>query len=155
MTFTSQIQDFAKKVDTLTTKAYQGSCYQVSYDIAEGSPVSTGRLLGSWSPAKGNMSPYHFKGGESAWVKSGRGWVKDSSIADQNRASAMSDLNGRISGTVSDLSKKEAYYFTNDTPYIKNAEHEGWQNTGAYHMRENALLNWQNIVDSVVKGLNK
>jgi hypothetical protein len=155
MSFSEQVKNFAVKADLLTTQVFQNSCNQISVDIAEGSPVSTGRLLGSWSPSNGTLSSYKFAGGPSAWKNVGPIFWKDDSIAAANQAAAMANLLPRIESTTKALSKKEAYYFTNDTPYIKNAEHEGWANTGAYHMRENAVLNWQLIVDSKAMELAK
>lgn len=145
MTFAEKIKNFATKVELSTANVFRKSCDQVSVDIAEGSPVSTGRLLGSWAPSAGSQGSYRFMGGLSAWKKG----KKDSGIEGQNRAAAMSDLMPRITSATESLSKKESYYFTNNTPYIKQAEYEGWP-TGAapYNMIENAVLNWKLIVKS-------
>lgn len=129
-----------------TTNIYQGACKQVSMDIAEGSPVSTGTLLGSWAPSSGTPSSHKYKGGPSAW---GSG-DKDEGIAAQNRIAALADVSTRINATTETLSKQESYYFTNDVSYVQQAEHEGWPRTGAYHMRENAILNWNAIVANEV-----
>lgn len=151
MKFTDQIKKFTNKADLLTTQVYQKSCAQVSIDIAEGSPVSTGRLVGSWAPSNGSSGSYNFSGGRSAWSHGN----KNKGIADTNKAAAMSDLKPRIGQTTENLSKKDKYYFTNDVPYIQQAEHEGWAGTDSYHMRENAVLNWKLIVDSEVMKLKK
>ena len=146
MSATDQIKKFAQKMERKTTNIYQGACKQVSMDIAEGSPVSTGTLLGSWAPSSGTPSSHNYKGGPSAW---GFG-DKDEGVADQNRVAALADVSTRINATTETLSKQESYYFTNDVSYVQQAEHEGWPRTGAYHMRENAILNWNAIVANEV-----
>lgn len=153
MKFSEQVKNFNEKTDLLTNQVFKGSSKQVSMDIAEGSPVSTGALLGSWAPSNGSLSSYKFQGGESAWKKTASGYVKNTGIAAQNRATAMADLKPRISSVTSGLKKSDLYYFTNDVSYIHNAEHEGWQGTKAYHMRENAVLNWQLIVNEEIAKL--
>lgn len=142
MTASDQIKKFIQKVEKKTTNVYQGACKQVSIDIAEGSPVSTGALLGSWAPSVGTSSSHKYKGGPSAWGSGG----KDDGVADQNKATALADVSSRIKSTTTTLSKQEPYYFTNDVSYIQQAEHNGWPRTDAYHMRENAILNWNAIV---------
>lgn len=144
MSFADQVKKFVDKYDLVSNKVYRGSCQQVSVDIAEGTPVSTGRLLGSWSPSVNDINPNYYSGGKSAWVNN----KKVEGIADQNKAAAMSNLKPRINSTVAALTTKEKYYFTNSIPYVTNAEHEGWQRTDASHMRENAILNWQAIVNN-------
>lgn len=146
MSATDQIKKFAQKVERKTINIYQGACKQVSMDIAEGSPVSTGTLLGSWAPSSGTPSSHKYKGGPSAW---GSG-DKDEGIAAQNRIAALADVSIRIKATTEILSKQESYYFTNDVSYIQQAEHDGWPKTEAYHMRENAILNWNAIVANEV-----
>ena len=149
MTFADQIQSFAKKCDVLTTKTFQGSCYKVSEDIIEESPVSTGSLIGTWTPGIGAANSDFFTGGESAWVNG----AKDEGIASANRGPAVAYAGSKLATKIPTLSKKEEYYFTNNVPYIRQAEHTGWERTDAYHMREQAVLNWQLIVDNVVNGL--
>lgn len=146
MKFSEQVRDFVQKTDMQTTMVYQRACKRISFDIATGTPVSTGRLLGSWSPNIGNSSSVYYAGGESAWNNG----VKDKSIATQNRSAAFNSLAPRITSTTESLSKSDIYYFTNDTPYVKQAEHDGWGRTGAYHMRENAVLNWNAIVNTEI-----
>lgn len=144
--FNEKIQNIFAKYNLLITKVYQNSCYQVSEDIAEGSPVSTGTLLGQWSPGNNSINSYSFGGGQSAWDAN---FVnKDEGIAAINKGAALSDLLPRIDSVTNSLSKKDTYYFTNDTEYIKQAEYDGWDKTDAYHMRENAILNWQLIVNN-------
>lgn len=142
MTASDQIKKFIQKVERQTTNIYQGACAQVSMDIAEGSPVSTGALLGSWAPSNGTSSSHSYAGGPSAW---GAG-DKDEGIEAQNKVIALADVSARIESTTGTLSKQEPYYFTNDVSYIQQAEHTGWPRTDAYHMRENAILNWNAIV---------
>ena len=154
MSFASQVKGFVEKADTLTTKAFQGSCYQVSYDIAEESPVSTGQLLGSWAPALNEMGAYHFEPRESAWIDTpGGDVIKVTEIEIANRAAAMQNMTSRLGAVTLALSKKDRFYLTNNTPYIMQAEHAGWEEVDAYHMREKALINWQQIVNSVVSRL--
>lgn len=151
MSFASQVKGFVEKADTLTTKAFQGSCYQVSYDIGEESPVSTGQLLGSWAPSANAPGNYHFAPREAAWLDSPGGAVeKVSDIESSNRATAMQNMTDRLKAVTSELTKKDSFYLTNNVSYIMKAEHTGWRATDAYHMREKALINWQQIVNSVV-----
>ena len=148
MSFSEQIKDFEQKYNAKVTSVFRGACGQVSVDIAEGSPVSTGTLLGKWEPSVNSPSSNTYQGGMTAWLFN----KKDKGIANANRAQAMSNLLPRISEGVNGLSKNDTYYFTNDTHYIMMAEYEGWAaqggNAGPYHMRENAVLNWQEIVNS-------
>ena len=148
MSFNTEIKKHIAKYDALITNIFQRACEQISIDIAEGSPVSTGTLLGRWEPSVNGAGSNNYQGGPSAWFYNG----KDEGIANANRSEAMSDLLPRIAGTVKSLSKKDAYYFTNNTPYIKQAEYDGWNKTGPYHMRTNAIQNWQEIVNSRVHG---
>lgn len=151
MSCSAQIKNFVQKVERKTTNIYQRACNQVSLDIAEGSPVSTGTLLGSWAPSNGTPSSHNYVGGQSAWQfgKKNKG-KKNKGIADQNKAAALANVSARIKSTTETLSKQEPYYFTNDVSYIQQAEHEGWSRTEAYHMRENAILNWNAIVANEV-----
>ncbi len=149
--FADQIKNSVDKYNLLITKIFRNSCYNVSQDIAIDSPVSTGKLLGQWAPARNSINSNSYSGGQTAWQN---GW-KDEGIADINREIALSDLLPRIEYTTNNLSKKDTYYFTNDTPYIKQAEYDGWGNTGAYHMRANAIQNWQLIVNSAAMELSK
>lgn len=147
--FADKIKNYVTKYNLLVTKVYQNSCYEVSEDIAEGSPVSTGTLLGQWAPSKNAVGSNSYTGGPSAWKF---GW-KDQGIAEINKGAALSDLLPRIDSVTDSLSKRDSYYFTNDTEYIKQAEYDGWEVTDAYHMRENAILNWQIIVNNAAKAL--
>ena len=149
--FSDQIKDSVQKYNLLITKVFQDSCYQVSEDIAEDSPVSTGRLLGQWAPSKGAVSNHSYSGGPSAWQF---GW-KDEGVAEINKGAALSDLLPRIKATTKSLSKNDIYYFANDTEYIMQAEYDGWERTPSYHMRANAIQNWQLIVNSTVMALSK
>lgn len=149
MSFSDDIKKFIAKYEVLSTNVYRNSCRKVSMDIAEESPVSTGHLLGSWAPAINGASSFNFKGGKSAWS----GSKKDKGIEGANRMSAMASLEPRINFTTESLTKKDTYYFTNDVDYVRNAEYEGWLNTGPYRMREMAILNWKLIVnDAVMNG---
>jgi hypothetical protein len=149
--FSDQIKNSVNKYNFLITKIFQNSCYQISEDIATNSPVSTGTLLGQWSPNNNSINNYSFKGGPSAWDKG----EKNEAIAAANKITALSNLLPRITSITSNLSKKDTYYFTNDTEYIKQAEYDGWENTDAYHMRANAIQNWQLIVNSAATELAK
>lgn len=152
MKFSDKIHETVNAYKLLITKVFQGSCYQISEDIAMGSPVSTGKLLGQWSPNKNSASNYSFSGGRSAW----HGGIKDESIADANRSAALDNLLPRIESETDSLSNNDVYYFTNDTPYVKNAEFdEGFSREGAYHMRTNAIQNWQSIVNREAKKVAK
>lgn len=148
--FSEQIAESINKYTLLITKVFQNSCYLISEDIAMDSPVSTGTLLGKWSPSKNEASSNSYTGGPSAWNFG----FKDEGIAGINRNSALSDLMPRIKDVTESLSKNDTYHFTNDTEYIKQAEYDGWDNTDAYHMRANAIQNWQLTVNSAAEALS-
>jgi hypothetical protein len=151
MSFKDDIDKFVAKTNMLIDNTYRQSCQMISEDIAEETPVSTGRLLGSWAPSANSISSYDYRGGMSAWSVDERGWKKDESIANANRAAALADVSGRISSVTAGLDRHKTYYFTNDVDYVKMAEHDGWAaqggSTGPYRMREKAVLNWQAIVN--------
>jgi hypothetical protein len=151
MSFKDDIDKFVAKTNMLIDNTYRQSCKMVSEDIAEETPVSTGRLLGSWAPSADSMGSNSYSGGMSAWSVDEKGWKKDESIANANRAAAMADVMSRISSVTAGLNRKRPYYFTNDVDYVRMAEHDGWAaqggTTGPYRMREKAILNWQAIVN--------
>jgi hypothetical protein len=149
--FSDQINESILKYNLLTTKVFQNACYQVSEDIAMDSPVSTGKLLGQWTPSKNAASSNSYAGGPSAWKF---GW-KDEGVAEINKGAALSNLLPRIQSVTEGLGKQDTYYFTNDTEYIMQAEYDGWERTPSYHMRANAIQNWQLIVNSAVMALAK
>ena len=151
--FVSAINKFQQKAEVLTTSVFRESCRDISVNIATKSPVSTGRLLGQWAPSAGTQSSYSFQGGASAWRRVPGGYQKDEGIAAINRGAAMGNLMPRISSAVASLNKQSAYYFTNNTPYIQNAEHEGWRGTGPYHMIETSVLGWKQTVGEVAMRL--
>lgn len=148
--FVSSIKKFSSKVEFLTTKVFQDSCKDISINIADGSPVSTGRLLGQWAPSVGSQSTYTFQGGPSAWRRVPGGYQKNKGIAATNKSAAMTNLLPRIGSETAALTKTTPFYFTNDTSYIQNAEHEGWGGTGPYHMIEQGVLGWEQVVNNVV-----
>lgn len=149
--FSEQIQQSIQKYNLLVTKVFQDACYQISEDIAEDSPVSTGKLLGQWAPNKNNAKSYSYTGGQSAWKF---GW-KDEGIAEINKGAAMSNLLPRIIAVTESLDKNDTYYLTNDTEYIMQAEYDGWERTPSYHMRANAIQNWKLIVKNTVMMMAK
>lgn len=148
--FVSSIKKFSNKVEFLTTKVFQESCQDISINIADGSPVSTGKLLGQWAPGVGSQSSYVFQGGQSAWEKVPGGYQKNEGIAATNKNAAMANLLPRVKSETAALAKTTPYYFTNNTPYIQNAEHEGWGGTDPYHMIEQGVLAWEQIVNNIV-----
>lgn len=151
--FSEQIAESINKYNLLITKVFQDSCYLISGDIAMDSPVSTGTLLGKWSPSKNEASSNSYIGGMPAWQNVGAIYWKDESIAAQNRVTALANLTPRIKEVTGSLSKNDTYHFTNNTEYIKQAEYDGWINTDAYHMRANAIQNWQLTVNSAAEAL--
>ena len=126
---------------------YRESCRDVSLEIAEKTPVSTGKLLGQWAPSEGSSSSHTYRGGPSAWSQVPGGWQKDNGVAGTNQNSAMQNLVPRILSVTQTLSKQNPYYFTNDTPYARQAEHTGWKHTDRYHMVTSTRQNWQQIVN--------
>ena len=153
MKFSEQISAFVAKTETKASIIFKNSCNRVSKEIVYGTPVSTGRLMGSWSPGINGPKSYSFKGGPSAWNNNLT--EKDSAIEAANTAAALSDVEPRIEDTTANLSWKDTYYFTNSTPWAKQAEHEGWLKTGPYNMRENAILQWNSIVTEEIDKLKK
>ena len=152
MAFNDDINKYITKYKVLVTNVFQRSCEQVSIDIAEGSPVSKGALLGSWTPSINGIQNDNYRGGQSAWNHG----KKNEGIASANREAALSNLIPRVDATTKSLSADDDYYFVNSTSYIKMAEYEGWESqggtTGPYHMRTNAIQNWQEIVNSRLNG---
>jgi hypothetical protein len=149
MEFDKAIANFRKKVDLKTTQVFQRACNQVSMKIADETGVSTGRLLGQWAPSASTSSKYSYTGGPSAW----QGGVKDEGVADSNKNRAMADLSPRINAITSVLKKTEPYYFTNDTSYVKQAEHDGWEVQGPYNMREKGRQAFVGIVNNIIMEL--
>src|SRR6056297_654215 len=136
--FLNKIRQFRHKIERRTTEVYRKSCADVSYRIADKTPVSKGTLLGSWSPSTPSRSRYNFEGGPSAWKKG----IKDESIASANRARAMNDLGPRIEAVTASLIKENPYYFTNSVSYARQAEYEGWNKTGPYYMVLRSKQEW-------------
>jgi len=153
MKFSEQVNSFVVKTELKASTVMRNSCRKVSNKIAEGTPVSKGVLLGSWSPGINGVNNYSFKGGPSAWNHDLT--VKDRAIEEANRSAALSDLLPRINNTTDSLSWKDTYYFTNNTPWAKQAEHEGWPKTGPYGMREQAILQWNTIVANEINKLKR
>ena len=145
--FVDTIRNFRHKVERRTTEVYRKSCADISYRIADKTPCSTGRLLGSWSPSTPNRSRYNFEGGPSAWEKG----VKDEGVASTNRSRAMRDLGPRIDSVTASLIKANPYYFTNGVPYAHQAEYIGWEVTDAQFMVLRSRQEWQAIVNMFVK----
>jgi hypothetical protein len=114
--------------------------------IANETGVSTGRLLGQWAPSAGTSTKYTYTGGPSAW----KGGVKNKAVADTNKAQAMADLSPRIGAVTEILKKTEPYYFTNDTSYVKQAEHDGWEVQRPYNMREKGRQAFVGIVNNII-----
>jgi hypothetical protein len=150
MAFKDDIDKYTTKYNMMIDQVFQKSCEQISIDIADASPVSTGRLLGSWAPSKNSIGDYNFSGGRSAWNLYG---IKSESIAAQNRTSAMANLTPRINNMTESLTKNDTYYFTNSTEYARQAEFDGWRVTSAYHMVSNSIQNWSVIVDLMAKNV--
>lgn len=153
MKFSEQVKAFAAKTELKASTVMRNCCRKVSNKIAEGTPVSKGVLLGSWSPGINAVNNYSFKGGPSAWNHDLT--VKDAATEESNRSAALSDLQPRINNTTDSLSWRDIYYFTNNTPWAKQAEHEGWLKTGPYGMREQGILEWNSIVAEEIGKLKK
>lgn len=143
--FIKNINKFRHKVDRKTNRVFQHACSNVSYSIAEKSPVSTGRLLGQWNPSAGSRARHSFQGGPSAWRKG----QKNEAIASANRAKAMRDLSPRINSATESLDKQDNYYFTNHTDYARQAEYQGWQKTREYAMVTKASQEFRQMVDQL------
>lgn len=144
--FATAVKNFQHKVVYRTNKVFQDSCRDVSLNIASKSPVSTGRLLGQWAPSAGSQTSHSFSGGPSAWKGVAGGYQKDEGTAAMNRGRAMGNLIPRIMSVTSALTTAQPYYFTNNTQYIQQAEHDGWRGTGPYHMIEQGKLGWKQTV---------
>lgn len=155
MTFVAQFTKWTKKVKQDADDAFQNICRQTSNEIAEKTPVSTGRLLGQWSPGKNVETKNYYPGGLSAWRKVANGkTIKDSAIEQQNRQAAMANLEPRIEGAVSQLEMGDTYYFSNHTEYSLIAEYEGWNQyggkTGPYRMVGETFAGIRAIIETAV-----
>ena len=154
MSFVGQFKTWTKKVKKEADNAFQNICRDVSHEIAEKTPCSTGKLIGQWSPSKNTETRHDYEGGQSAWIKTATGWVKDPAIARQNRQAAMANLEPRIEGSVSQLEMGDTYYFTNHTEYSLIAEYEGWDQYGGkrgpYRMVGRTWAEIDNIVRTAV-----
>jgi len=120
--FNEQIDNFVRKTKNSIKQVFQEASYQVSDKTAQETPVSTGHLLGSWSPSIGLPQPYNFEGGSSAW----KGKYKDESIASANRSAAEADLYPRLAATTEMLTLDSRFLFANDVEYAQQAEYLGW-----------------------------
>jgi len=149
MSFSDDIKKHLQKYNMLIDKVYKNSCEEISKEIANETGVSTGRLLGSWSPSLDAENNYDYDGGFTAWI----GGDKDEGIANANKNNAMADLEPRIENTVNSLNKDQTYYFTNHVEYATQAEFDGWLKTDAYYMVTKARQNWQSIVNEAAKNV--
>ncbi len=145
--FTDAIRDFKEKVDRKTDKVFSRSCRTISYKIADKTPVSKGKLLGSWTPSLNTRQTDYFRGGPSAWHILG----KDERIEVENKAKAMSNIIPKIESKTVDLTKQDTYYFVNGVSYARQAEYEGWKLTGRYLMVTRSAQEWDLIVKEEAK----
>lgn len=145
--FINKIRQFRHKAEQRPLEVYRNSCADISYRIADRTPCSTGHLLGSWAPSTPSRSSYNFEGGPSAWRKG----VKNKGVASANRSRAMRDLGPRIDTVTISLAKENPYYFTNSVSYAKQAEYDGWGETGPYNMVLISTQEWPAIVSRFVK----
>lgn len=141
------LRKLIEEYDRQVTNVYRKSCRAISIEIAERSPVKTGRLLGSWAPSVNRMKSHHFKGNPEEgdmFEMAYKGYARRQA----NRSQAMENLTPRIDSTVNSMKKSGVYYFTNNTPYIRQAEFEGWKRTGPYRMVATSIVNWKDIVNT-------
>ena len=145
--FSEQINDAITKTKVKSEFVFRESCRQVSFDIAEKTGVSTGKLLGKWSPSINSIDDHEYSGGKSAWSHG----KKNEAVASANRTAAEANLFPRIISTTQALSLRDKYYFTNSTEYAPIAEHEGWEKTEAFRMVYNTVQEWKWIVADVLE----
>jgi hypothetical protein len=141
------LKKLIEEYDRQVTNVYRKSCRAISMEIAERSPVKTGRLLGSWAPSVNRMKSHYFPGNpeegdmfEPAFTS----WARNQA----NRSKAMENLTPRIDSATNSMKKSSTYYFTNNTPYIRQAEYDGWIRTGPYRMVATSIINWKDIVNT-------
>ena len=157
MSFLQDVNKWLVKVHQRYNRAFQNTARDVSMSIAEKSPVSSGKLLGRWEPAKNGPQTNNYEGaGPDAWFHGPSGWEKNEAIAQANRKQAMADLVPRIETTVQALEDGDTYYFSNDAnrdgyPYVLNAEFHGWRKIGPYRMVGQTEQAFQQIVAEAVK----
>ena len=151
MSFLQDVNKWLVKVDYRYNQAFQNICYDFSTTVAERSPVSSGHLLGSFSPSEGTLSTHYYPGGESAWKTGPGGWFKDEAIASANREQAMADLEPRIKATTESLEGGNTFFLSNDVEYFQMAEFEGWEKTGPYRMVNTTVEDLEVIIPEAVK----
>lgn len=153
MGFASDIYKWINKVERRADITMRGTAYNLSQTLFDNTPVSTGKLLGSWTPGINSTNTNEYSGGPSAWHKNATGnFVKDDTIAAANRAKAMNHLEPIVSAITSMLEYDDNYILANSVSYGPQAEHEGWKHTGPYFMVENTAATFRMLVQ---ENLNK
>lgn len=145
--FLNAIAKFKQKINFMDKELFSKSCAKISNEIADNTPVSTGTLLGSWSPSVNSRTKHKYIGGRSAWIKG----KKNLEIAHTNQQKAMGNLTERLNSTLATLTPSNTYYFINGSDHAMQAEYDGWANTDAQFMVTRARQNWQGKVNEVAK----
>lgn len=137
MIFSKAVKDWAEKVKRRADYVYSQTAQDVAESVIDKTPVSTGRLAGSWS-----TDGSQYIGGESAW----KGGVKNDAIAARNKAAATDYATSRVKLITSFLKYADEFSLINTVPYAPQAEYIGWDKTDAALMMDRTVQEFPQIV---------
>lgn len=131
MSFTSQLKRFADKAKKRPQQAQRAIFTELSRRIVMRTPVDTGRARANWQPSI------------------------DAPVAislesfDKSGANALANA----AATAVNVGPDQALYLTNNLPYIGRLEH-GWSKQSPQGMVKLSALEFQQVTEVVVRGLN-
>ena len=123
---TQEIIEFNKKAMTKSLLATKKAIISLTTDIIYDTPVDTGRLRNNWIPSI-NKS-------ETSYSKLG-------SDTSKRRSKERPTLQETIT-KVNTLQLGDTFYFTNNLPYAKRIEFDGWSAKAPSGMVRKNLLKW-------------
>ena len=123
---TQEIIEFNKKAMTKSLLATKKAIISLTTDIIYDTPVDTGRLRNNWIPSI-NKS-------ETSYSKLG-------SDTSKRRSRERPTLQETIT-KVNTLQLGDTFYFTNNLPYAKRIEFDGWSAKAPSGMVRKNLLKW-------------
>jgi hypothetical protein len=151
--FTKQVKKWTDKVKRQADHVMQQTANSVSDIAVDETGVSTGRLMGSWTPGKNAPNAQTYQGGPSAWDEGFQ--FKDEQVAAANAEKAKSYIKPQIEAVTKTLDIEDTYYLTNPVPYARQAEYQGWENTGPYMMMHKAVSSFHTMVALAVQSAKK
>ena len=146
VSFLKEVQQWLDKVEDRCDETMRQTAKEVSQRVVDRTGVSSGRLLGSWTPSIGTPATHTYEGGPSAWIKTGEGWAKDEGVAAANKAKAKAHVEPMIRAVTESLEFSNTYYLSNNTPYAEQAENQGWSRVGPYMMMATTAAEFDLIV---------